>query len=56
MQSSADLTTGRFLKILVGKKDVEDALQELDRLTQEETRLMIAKNVELAHHVEQSAP
>ncbi|KAH9976879.1 hypothetical protein BGW80DRAFT_1443800 [Lactifluus volemus] len=46
----------RFLKILVGKKDVEDALQELDRLTQEETRLMIAKNVELAHHVEQSAP
>jgi hypothetical protein len=30
-----DLLSGKFFKKLVGKKDVEDALQRLDKLTQE---------------------
>jgi hypothetical protein len=54
VQFSAHCTPARFLKIVVGKKDVDDALQKLDRLTQEETQLMMAKNLELTYLVDQS--
>ena len=35
----ADLRAEKFFKKLVGRKDVEDALQRLDELTQEEARM-----------------
>ncbi|KAH9055838.1 hypothetical protein EDB83DRAFT_2265301 [Lactarius deliciosus] len=35
--------TKKYLKKLVGRKDIEDALQRLDRLTQEEARMAAAE-------------
>ena len=43
------------MKRLGGKTDVEDALQRLDNLTQEETRTTVAKNLEVAHSIKESA-
>ena len=37
----------RYLKILVGKKEMEDALKRLDKLTQEEARMAAAENLRL---------
>ncbi|KAH9024189.1 hypothetical protein EDB85DRAFT_2150624 [Lactarius pseudohatsudake] len=42
----------KFLKRLVGRKDVEDALRRLDRLTQEEARMAAAQILRLTHRVE----
>jgi hypothetical protein len=38
-----DLET--YLKKLVGRNDIEHALKRLDRLTQDEARMMIAENL-----------
>ena len=45
----------KFLKTLVGGKDVEKAVQKLGKLTQEETQLVTAKNLELAQIVKEGA-
>ncbi|KAI0291192.1 hypothetical protein B0F90DRAFT_402769 [Multifurca ochricompacta] len=42
----------KYLKRLVGRTDVEDALQRLDMLTQEETRIAVARNLEVTHEVD----
>ncbi|KAH9024225.1 hypothetical protein EDB85DRAFT_1894446 [Lactarius pseudohatsudake] len=42
----------KFLKKLVGRKDIEDALKRLDRLTQEEARMASAQILRLAHSVD----
>ncbi|KAI9442948.1 hypothetical protein H4582DRAFT_1145912 [Lactarius indigo] len=42
----------RYLKKLVGRKDVEDALKRLDKLTQEEARMAAAQILRLTHSVE----
>lgn len=42
------------MKRLGGKTDVEDALQRLDKLTQEETRMILAKNLEVTHNIKDS--
>ncbi|KAH9016970.1 hypothetical protein EDB84DRAFT_708109 [Lactarius hengduanensis] len=42
----------KFLKKLVGRKDVEDALKRLDKLTQEEARMAAAHILRLTHSVE----
>ncbi|KAH9028691.1 hypothetical protein EDB85DRAFT_1867679, partial [Lactarius pseudohatsudake] len=41
-----------FFKKLVGRKDIEDALARLDRLTQEEARMASAQILRLAHSVD----
>ncbi|KAN0141385.1 hypothetical protein V8E53_001141 [Lactarius tabidus] len=41
----------KFLKKLVGKKEMEDALNRLDKLTQEEARMAAAENLKLTHIV-----
>ena len=46
--------TEKFMKRLVGRTDVEDALRRLDRLTQEEMRTTVAKNLEVAHSIRYS--
>ncbi len=43
------------MKRLMGRTGVEDALQRLDRLTQEETRTTVAKNLEVTHSIKDSA-
>ncbi|KAH9175546.1 hypothetical protein EDB89DRAFT_1903675 [Lactarius sanguifluus] len=42
----------KFLKKLVGRKDIEDALKRLDRWTQEEARMASAQILRLAHSVD----
>ncbi len=37
------LATERYLKKLVGRKDIEDTLQRLDKLTQQEARMAAAE-------------
>ena len=39
------------MKKLIGKKEIEDALQRLDKLTQEEARMAAAENLRLTHVV-----
>ncbi|KAH8986706.1 hypothetical protein EDB92DRAFT_2105213 [Lactarius akahatsu] len=41
----------KFFKKLMGKKDIEDALARLDRLTQEEARMAAAQILRLTHSV-----
>ena len=47
----ADRNSEKYLKKLIGRRDIEDALSRLDRLTQEETRMVTAQVLKLAHHV-----
>ncbi|KAH9046668.1 hypothetical protein EDB84DRAFT_1673962 [Lactarius hengduanensis] len=42
----------KFFKQLVGRKDIEDALARLDRLTQEEARMAAAQILRLTHSVD----
>jgi ribosomal protein S8 len=42
----------KYLKKLIGRRDIEDALNRLDRLTQEEARMAIAQVLKVAHRVE----
>jgi len=48
----ADSVSEQFLKRLMGKTDVEDALLQLDLLTKEENLMAVAKTFEVAHHVD----
>jgi hypothetical protein len=43
------------VKRLGGRTDVEDALQRLDKLTQEEMRTTVAKNLEVTYSIKESA-
>jgi hypothetical protein len=45
----------KFLKRLIGKSGVEDALLRLDSLTKEESLMVVAKNLEVAHRVKELA-
>jgi hypothetical protein len=48
----ADHVSEKFLKRLMGKTDVEDALLRLDSLTREESLMVAARNLEVAHRVD----
>ena len=47
----ADRDSGKFLKKLVGRTEVEDALSRLDMLTKEESLLAVVGNLKVAHYV-----
>jgi len=47
----ADSRMKNILGKLVGRKDVEDALQKLDTLTNEETSMTLARNLKVTHDV-----
>ena len=49
---SADLCLEKYLKKLLGKTDIENALKKLDRLTQEEVRMATAQLLTLTHGVD----
>ena len=40
-----------FMKGLIGKTEIEDALKRLDKLTQEEARMVTAQNLKVTHGV-----
>jgi len=42
----------KFLRRLLGKTDIEDALKRLDKLTNEEVRMVTAQVLEATHAVE----
>ena len=52
VQLLAKLCPAKYFKRLMGRKDIEDALKRLDKLTQEEARLASAQILRLAHSIE----
>ena len=48
-----DLRAERYLKKLFGLKDVEDALQRLDKLTQEEARMAAAEALTITRNIDE---
>ena len=48
----ADYDLETFLKTLVGRKEVEDALLRLDSLTKEESLMAVTRNLEATHCVD----
>ena len=56
MQADMTMWTGRctekYLKKLIGRTEIEDALKRLDKLTQEEARMAAAQNLKVAHTVD----
>jgi hypothetical protein len=42
----------KYLKKLIGKTDIEDALKRLDKLTNEEVRMVTAQVLEATHTVD----
>ena len=49
---SANLCIEKYLKKLIGKKEMEDALKRLDKLTQEEARMATAEILRLTQIVD----
>ncbi len=47
-----DLDLEKYLKVLIGRKDVEDALRRLDKLTQEEARMAAAEVLKITRSLE----
>ena len=43
---------GKYVKRLIGRTDIEDALGRLDRLTQDEVRMAAAQGLKATHEVE----
>ena len=43
---------GKYVKKLVGRTDIEDALDRLDRLTQDEVRMTAAQGLKATHEVD----
>ena len=41
----------KYLKKLIGRKDIEDALSRLDRLTQDEVNMAAVQILRVAHHI-----
>jgi hypothetical protein len=48
----AEQSAEKFLKKLMGRTDVEDALKRLDALTREENLLTATRILVVAHHVD----
>ena len=46
-----DRRVEKYLKMLVGRNDVEDALQRLDRLTQEEARMAAVETLTITRGI-----
>ncbi|KAH9009054.1 hypothetical protein EDB85DRAFT_2283296, partial [Lactarius pseudohatsudake] len=51
-RAKTDRRAEAYLKKLIGRKDVEDALQRLDALTQEETRMAAAEVLVIARSID----
>jgi hypothetical protein len=47
----ANYDSEKFLKRLIGRTDVEDAVLRLDSLTKEESLMAVAQNLEVTHDV-----
>ncbi|KAI0277573.1 hypothetical protein BGY98DRAFT_610113 [Russula aff. rugulosa BPL654] len=45
--------TKKYMKRLIGRTDMEDALKKLDKLTNEEARMAVAQNLKATHNVDE---
>jgi hypothetical protein len=52
ISAKVDLRAEKFFKKLVGRKDIEDALQRLDKLTQEEARMAAAETLTITQVID----
>ena len=52
MSLLTEMFSGKYLKKLVGRTDIEDALKKLDKLTQEEARMATAQILKVTHTVD----
>jgi hypothetical protein len=52
MSLLTEVFSGKYLKKLVGRTDIEDALKRLDKLTQEEARMATAQILKVTHTVD----
>ena len=50
----ADCDSEKVLKRLVGKAGVEDGLSRLDMLTKEESLMVLTRNLEVTHHIDEN--
>jgi prophage DNA circulation protein len=49
----AHFCSERYFRKLIGKREVEDALERLDRLTQEEAQIAQTELLKIAHNVQE---
>ena len=52
MSLLTEMFSGKYLKKLVGRTDIEDALKRLDKLTQEEARMATVQALKITHTVD----
>ena len=52
MSLLTEVFSGKYLKKLAGRTDIEDALKRLDKLTQEEARMATAQILKVTHTVD----
>ena len=52
MTTLTEWCSEKYMKKLVGRTEIEDALKRLDRLTQEEARMAAAETLKIAHTVD----
>ena len=52
MSPLTEIFSEKYLKKLVGRTDIEDALKRLDKLTQEEARMATAQVLKVTHAVD----
>jgi hypothetical protein len=45
--------SGKYIRKLIGKTEIEDALKRLDKLTQEEARMAAAQTLKVTHTVDE---
>jgi hypothetical protein len=45
--------SGKYMKRLFGRTDMEDAFKRLDKLIDEEARMAVAQNLKATHNVDQ---
>ena len=48
---SAHASSGKFVRELIGKSDIEESLKRLDTLTQEESRMAIGEVLKVTHEI-----
>jgi hypothetical protein len=47
-----EIFSGKYLRKLIGRTEIEDALKRLDKLTQEETRMATAQILKATHTID----
>ena len=52
MSLLTEILSEKYIKKLVGRTDIKDALKRLDKLTQEEARMATAQVLKVAHTVD----